>query len=113
MRQVRCIPNTIDANAKMVGNDGADIIAGKDFFDSCSSFTRSQSTSSHGTPPFIECVGDASKQSAPQCGAVKKSSCCCNSTTGLKARASCKRRPSDACEWVGHLLTNCRLKAAG
>jgi hypothetical protein len=43
MREVRCIPDTINANAKMVGNDSADIVAGKNFVDSPSSFAWCQS----------------------------------------------------------------------
>jgi hypothetical protein len=50
MGEVCRVRNTINANPKMVGNEDADITAGKHFLGSCSSFTQSQAAI-HETPP--------------------------------------------------------------
>jgi hypothetical protein len=48
---VRFIRDTTDAYAKMVGNDSADVVVGKDFFDSCGLSTRCQATDHHHKAP--------------------------------------------------------------
>jgi hypothetical protein len=50
-RQPRFIGNTTDADAKPVGNERADIVGGKDCFDSRCLFSRCQTSDAHGKPP--------------------------------------------------------------
>src|SRR5262249_61515760 len=49
--EVRFIRDTTDADAKVVGNESADVVGGKDFVDSCGLFSRCQATDHHDKAP--------------------------------------------------------------
>jgi hypothetical protein len=89
---VRFIRNTFYADAQMVGNESADIVGGDDFFDSRRLITRCQATNDHDKPPIRGNAWHATKQSAPQCGAVPKFGECCNITTVARRNPAAVRR---------------------
>src|SRR5262249_12839124 len=62
--EVRVIGNTSDADAKLVGNERADIVGGKGCFDSLCLFAQCQVTDDHEKPPS-SCMRQACDQARP------------------------------------------------
>jgi hypothetical protein len=72
--EVRFIRDKFEIHAKMLGNESADIVGGKDFSQSRYWLTRSQATDGHDKAPrFVQLFPYPIRQSAPECGAGLRS----------------------------------------